>query len=226
MAEKSLCSIPGCDKPRKHRGKCEPHYRSSLATGDRERERRGFHLVCSVSGCGAKHRCRGLCARHYDQWKRRSVVRKRATPGTRAAYIEAAITSSTDECLVWALARPGVYLKVNTGGRQTSVSRIVCERVHGPPASPDLEACHSCHNPPCINPRHLRWGTGAENQADRVQDGTHGRGDRNPIAKLSAEQVRFIRANPDAPVKELATLCNVKPTTIYSVRSGKSWAHV
>jgi hypothetical protein len=36
---------------------------------------------------------------------------------------------------------------------------------------PDLFALHSCHNPACANPNHLRWGTAWENSQDMVLAG-------------------------------------------------------
>ncbi len=35
------------------------------------------------------------------------------------------------------------------------------------------QACHSCDNPPCCNPHHLRWGTNSDNQRDAVARGRH-----------------------------------------------------
>ena len=49
--------------------------------------------------------------------------------------------------------------------------RVVCALVHGEPSTPDLEAAHSCDNPPCINPRHLSWLTRAQNIADSYARG-------------------------------------------------------
>lgn len=36
---------------------------------------------------------------------------------------------------------------------------------------PNMEACHTCHNPPCCNPKHLYEGTHAENVHDMVTSG-------------------------------------------------------
>jgi hypothetical protein len=36
----------------------------------------------------------------------------------------------------------------------------------------ELQICHSCGNKSCVNSKHLRLGTAAENQADRIDHGT------------------------------------------------------
>ena len=61
-----------------------------------------------------------------------------------------------------------------------------------------MHALHSCDNPRCINPSHLRWGTHSENMCDRNQRGrTRGgsnAGERNGNSKLSDQQTLEIKA--------------------------------
>ena len=85
---------------------------------------------------------------------------------------------------------------------------------------------HNCDNPPCCNPHHLLLGTQADNVADREE--RHRRnvvGVRNPRAKLTEDNVRFIKevAMNERP---LAVQFKVSESTIRDIRAGRSWTHV
>ena len=58
-----------------------------------------------------------------------------------------------------------------------------------------LFVLHKCDNPGCCNPGHLFLGTHAANMADKVAKGRQARvtGNRNGSAKLTAEDVRWMR---------------------------------
>ncbi len=81
---------------------------------------------------------------------------------------------------------------------------------------------HRCDNPPCCNPRHLQLGTQADNMADMVERGRSARGIAHAKAKLSAEQVAYIRTNPDRLKQiDLAKRFGVTESSISYIRNGK-----
>ena len=92
-----------------------------------------------------------------------------------------------------------------------------------------LEICHGpCHNKACFNPEHLRPGTRAENQADRVRDGTNigaKKGEKHHGAKLTSEQVLAIRASEKSQ-RELSEEYGVAFQTISAIIFKKTWTHI
>ena len=50
---------------------------------------------------------------------------------------------------------------------------LKCEEAHGPRPSKKHHTLHSCDNPSCCNPEHLRWGTAKENADDREVRNRH-----------------------------------------------------
>ena len=70
-------------------------------------------------------------------------------------------------CIPWAGHRNvHGYGSFYAHGRPMGAHRIAVELASGP--IPDgMEVDHICHNPPCVNPDHLRVVTGAENKQNR-----------------------------------------------------------
>jgi hypothetical protein len=97
----------------------------------------------------------------------------------------------------------------------------------GPPPSPDHEAAHSCGrgHEGCVNPKHLRWATHKENQADKEGHGTILRGEQHPAAKLSEADVLEIRASSDT-IANLAAQFDVTPRNIRHIKQHTSWVRV
>ena len=82
---------------------------------------------------------------------------------------------------------------------------------------------HKCRNRHCVNPEHLETGTLAENQADRIRDGTSSRGIKNGSVKLTEEHVKHIRARATESGVELAKEFGVSPPSISRIILRKSW---
>lgn len=70
--------------------------------------------------------------------------------------------------------RPFLYLN----GRRHAVNRLSLAAFKGP-IPEGLCACHTCHNPMCVNPDHLYAGTKKQNTQDMMRAGRHAA--NNPI---------------------------------------------
>lgn len=91
------------------------------------------------------------------------------SPGEPSRWLNDHLNADpTDACVEWPYTRnSGGYGRILDGGRQRMVTHIVLEQAGLPrPPAPRNLALHSCHNPPCVNRRHLRWGT----QKDNIRD--------------------------------------------------------
>lgn len=143
--------------------------RDPLAWDDRPAE------FCSILGCTRMARYNHVCISHYVR------IRKYGSPhagqtakGALTRAISRALRSSTDDCILWSW--PPInsgYGQINLDGRRQLAHRVVCEQAHGQPPSEKHEAAHSCGKRLCINPRHLRWATKPENEADKLLHGTY-----------------------------------------------------
>jgi hypothetical protein len=79
-----------------------------------------------------------------------------------------------DECWPWRGGRDVKgYGLISRDGRSVRATWIALEFDGRPRPSVAHEACHTCDNPPCINPAHLWWGTRSENIFDASRKGRH-----------------------------------------------------
>lgn len=151
---------------------------------------------------------------------------REAKYGEALAFLEAAIVSQTDECIIWPFStvrssNGDEYGKLKIDGNTKRAHRIVCQRIHGDPPFPDAEACHApksiCGSTLCINPRHIRWGTRQENRRQRRIDGTH---TEAPIRKLSKEQVDAIFFAKGSQ-QQIAASYGISDKTVSNIKLGR-----
>jgi len=108
------------------------------------------------------------------------------------------------------------------------VSWILANRMPIPVDRPVI--LHSCDNPACVNPDHLRCGTQLENIADSVAKNRNsaGIGEGHGNVKLTEEKVIEIRKQKaqGATCKALSRIYGVGDDQICRICTRKSWAHV
>jgi hypothetical protein len=130
-------------------------------------------------------------------------------------------------CWEWkAVKNQDGYGRLRVNGRMVLAHRWAYEHYMG--AIPEgMVLMHTCNNPGCVNPAHLRAGTQAENIAHCSASGRRARGERNGAAKMTAEDVIYIRiAYGRLSQRELAEAMGVDPSTISHIVRRKKWAHL
>lgn len=104
---------------------------------------------------------------------------------------------------------------------------LVLLAFYGPPGD-GQECCHNDGNPRNNVLGNLRWDTRSANAMDRHKHGTVVRvcGEDSASAKLTNEQVLWIRANSHLSQRAMGRTLGVSHGTVARVLRGESWGHV
>lgn len=131
-------------------------------------------------------------------------------------------------CWEWTASRNDAgYGQLNVDGVPMNASRASYIAHKGELPS-HIDACHTCDNPPCVNPAHLFAGTRRVNILDARDKGRLPRGEQRAHAKLQTEDVLLIRGLVKAGIvqRAIADTFSVSVATINNIISGKAWNHV
>lgn len=112
-------------------------------------------------------------------------------------FIDDALASDRDDCLVWPFAVRkssgyGAYSTRKDGKKRNhDAHRFVCKEAHGSAPEGFPEAAHTCGNKLCVNPRHLYWASHQQNMDDAKKHGTL-RGGGRYRQRIFADDIVFI----------------------------------
>lgn len=120
------------------------------------------------------------------------------------------------------------YGSICLNGKPYPAHRLSYE-MHNGKIPNGFHVLHSCDNPPCVNPKHLRIGTNADNSRDRVIRGRSLVGIKNHKRVLTEHQIVEIRkkhAINGLGSRRLSNEYKVSRTNIRAIIKGDTWKHL
>lgn len=138
------------------------------------------------------------------------------------------------DCIEWPLNKQTRYGKKRFGGKLYATHRLAYAWAHWDgvgdwkalPA--DMVVMHTCDNPACCNPAHLRLGTQVENIKDMERKGRGNRsrpGAENPACKLTEADIREIRSAKKwyGYLDAMSAKYGVDKSQLTRIRRGEAW---
>lgn len=128
------------------------------------------------------------------------------------------------ECWIWKKSLSHGYGQLGPGKGAHRAAYILAKG----PITNGMLVCHSCDNPPCINPEHLHAGTPADNVREACQRGRMHYGSRSGSAKLTEDDVSTIKGmlSRGFTLESIASKYPVTFTNIGHIRTGSTWSQI
>lgn len=224
--ETNTCRREECGNAATKQRLCHTHYLEEWYAAKTE--------PCSMSECERKAWSKGLCLMHYKrQWRHGSphiLVQVGADMPLAERVNRIGWTVTDSGCWEWNGRRDDKgYGQLDYAGTSLGAHRASYIVFKGA-IDDGLFVCHSCDNPPCMNPEHLWLGTNKENLRDMASKNRGGiaKGERNGFSKLDEESVRVIRRlrSEGKSLREIGSLFNVTEACVSQVARRVSWRHV
>lgn len=193
---------------------------------------------CSIDDCDRPHKGHGLCNMHLTRQRKHgtteSPIRSQEERFWEKVNKDGPVPKGHPDlgpCWVWTAATNdhGYGVLRPTGYR--SGPPIKAHRYSAELSGMDIagrHVLHSCDNPPCVNPSHLRPGNDAANMQDALERDRIPLGSRRANARFTEAEVVDIKTMLANGVmhKDIALRYGVNRATITMINTGKTWRHV
>lgn len=140
---------------------------------------------------------RKLCRKCYNQTRTLGNLNDYPLLGPQDVF-ERRI-NKTDTCWLWTGTRNeygyGIFLLPRE--KQIRAHRYAYEFFTGKKIPQGMVIMHSCDNPPCVNPEHLRVATKGENNNDTAQKNRHNYGTDHWNGRLTQKDIDAVRSSKE-----------------------------
>lgn len=137
-----------------------------------------------------------------------------------------------DDCWIWQGTRMAPnkigeqygHIGISEKGRQISyrAHRLAYILVYGD-LPDDMVVMHTCDNPLCVNPAHLKAGTQKENAEDMARKGRVAHGASHYDSRLTEDDVLAIFDDKTSTNIALARRYGIHDSNIVKIRRGERW---
>lgn len=137
---------------------------------------------------------------------------------------EAHVEKATNGCWNWVGDSVVGYGRIMIQTKRVLAHRLSWRIFRGE-VPVELDLCHHCDNPACVNPDHLFLGTAEDNVRDAAKKNRLQYGVRKANAKLNAQKVIQILqlGKRGEPHCDIAKQMGVDASVITNVLNGKAW---
>jgi len=131
-------------------------------------------------------------------------------------------------CWEWtARIRDGYGVITLRNDAKVNAHRFAWELLNTLPFPRGLEACHWCHNRPCVNPFHIYPGTKLQNMQHSVKDKRYSHGANHYRKRFSIENVNNMRSlfENGNSMYSIAKLYKTSNSTIWKIIKKRNWRY-